>query len=54
MVHNQRPYKNDVSYNIDKAIYYEKHILNIPCSTNLVYQDILKVADCVEKALYLE
>lgn len=54
LVHNQRPYKNDVSYNIDKAIYYEKHILNIPCSTNLVYQDILKVADCVEKALYLE
>lgn len=51
LIHNQRPYKEDISYKIDKAVYYERHILNIPCSTNLVYQDILKVVKCLEDVL---
>jgi aminotransferase in exopolysaccharide biosynthesis len=40
LVHTQKAYQPYQSYEIEKAVYYEKHILNPPCSTNLTPDDI--------------
>ena len=46
LIHNQKPYKNCVAYMIEKAEYYSKCILNLPCSTNLKESEIVEV--CVK------
>lgn len=38
--HLQKPFKNNYSYKIEKAIYYWERVLNIPCSTNLTEEDV--------------
>ncbi|MDF2801228.1 MAG: LegC family aminotransferase [Anaerocolumna sp.] len=40
LIHQQKPYLSNQSYNIEKAISYYSIILNIPCSTNLNKEDI--------------
>ena len=40
LIHEQIPYKNCISYKIEKAKYYSEHIVNIPCSTNLTQDEI--------------
>lgn len=40
LIHEQLPYRNDLNYNIDRALYYQSCILNFPCSTNLTEDDI--------------
>ncbi|MCI8632320.1 MAG: LegC family aminotransferase [Lachnospiraceae bacterium] len=40
LIHQQKPYEGNMSFEIDKALYYNKHIVNIPCSTNLTEQDV--------------
>lgn len=56
LLHQQKPYLDCQSYEIEKAIYYSDHILNIPCSTNLskiaverVARDIKELADVREE-----
>lgn len=43
--HKQLPYKNDVNYKIDKAEWYEKRIINIPCSTSITNEEINYVSE---------
>lgn len=43
LVHEQKPYENDAVYNICKAPFYQKMIINLPCSTQLKQSDISKV-----------
>ena len=43
LIHQQKPYKDNVAYQIQKAEYYAGCILNLPCSTNLKEEDIVKV-----------
>lgn len=45
LIHLQRPYQNSICYHIEKAEYYMKHIINIPCSTNLKSEEIVQVAE---------
>jgi dTDP-4-amino-4,6-dideoxygalactose transaminase len=40
LVHTQKPYKEFRALDIEKAYDYEKHILNLPCSTNLSEDDV--------------
>lgn len=40
LVHKQKPYLGVLSYKIEKALLYEKTLLNLPCSTNLTEEDI--------------
>ncbi|MRH41224.1 LegC family aminotransferase [Aquibacillus halophilus] len=40
LIHEQKPYKKNQSYKIDKANHYLESILNLPCSTNLSEQDV--------------
>ncbi len=51
LIHTLEPYKKFQSYQIEKAPYYESHILNVPCSTNLTKEDIKYICDLIDKAL---
>ncbi|WP_270670127.1 LegC family aminotransferase [Paraclostridium bifermentans] len=43
LIHEQKPYLNNQSYELQKSDMYRDSILNIPCSTNLSEEDILHV-----------
>jgi aminotransferase in exopolysaccharide biosynthesis len=47
LVHKQKAYQGYRNYKIEKAEYYEKHILNLPCSTNLSKDDVKYVCEAV-------
>lgn len=47
LVNEQKPYLANQTYKIEKAKNYLKHIVNIPCSTNLKREDVLYVVDCL-------
>ena len=47
LIHQQIPYQVDPTYRIEKAIDYWKHVVNIPCSTNLTEEDVQYVLDCI-------
>lgn len=40
LIHEQLPYKDNYSYKIEKAKYYVKNIINIPCSSNLKSEEV--------------
>lgn len=44
LIHEQKPYMGAYAYKIEKANDYWKHVVNIPCSTNLNEEDIRKVS----------
>lgn len=45
LIHEQKPYKNDVVYIMEKAPYYSECILNIPASTQLTEDDVEYAAE---------
>ena len=49
LIHEQKPYKNDLFYKIEKASYYSGCILNIPCSTQLCDDDIQYVVEVLKE-----
>lgn len=49
LVHEQIPFINSYSYEIEKANYYVEHILNIPCSTHLTHDQIDYITDILKK-----
>lgn len=51
LIHEQKMYKMNYSYNIEKAKYYYERIVNIPCSTNILKDDILRVVRTIEQIL---
>ncbi len=51
LIHEQKPYKTYPTYNVEKAEYYSRCILNIPCSTNLSADDVQIVSREIEKVL---
>ena len=51
LVHEQKPYKNAIAYQIEKAVYYSGRILNIPCSTQITEQEIREVASVLTDVL---
>lgn len=51
LIHKQKPYRDFVAYGIEKAEYYSRRILNLPCSTQLTEEEIDKVIG-VLKALF--
>lgn len=50
LISDQKPYKVNQSYMIDKAIHYWKHVVNIPCSSNLSKEDVLTVINILKNA----
>lgn len=51
LIHCQKPYRDCIAYQIEKAIYYSEHIINLPCSTNLTKEHIIEVCDKIKKVL---
>ncbi len=49
LIHEQKPYKNNETYRIEKANYYIDRILNIPCSTNLSKDDVKYICDILKE-----
>lgn len=49
LIHEQLPYIGFRTYQIEKAVNYQRHIVNIPCSTNLTIKDINRVVACIKR-----
>jgi Predicted pyridoxal phosphate-dependent enzyme apparently involved in regulation of cell wall biogenesis len=43
LIHKQKPYISHQAYKVEKAEYYEQHLINIPCSSNLSQDDVMEV-----------
>lgn len=51
LVHEQKPYEGSCSYRIEKAVRYWQHVVNIPCSTNLSFEEIDIVVGCIKERI---
>lgn len=51
LIHAQKPYKDCIAYQIEKAEYYCRHVINLPCSTNLTKDQIIEVCDKIAGVL---
>lgn len=43
LIHKQKPYCNCLSYKIEQACQYEQTIVNLPCSSNLTKEYVIRV-----------
>lgn len=50
LIHEQKPYEGSFAYNIDKAKVYWEHVVNLPCSTNLLEDDVDRVILAISKS----
>ena len=51
LINEQKPYKREVTYKLEKAPYYANRILNIPASTNITEEEINYVAKEIKQLL---
>lgn len=51
LINEQMPYKNETTFELEKAPYYAERILNIPCSTQITDEEIEYVAETIKKVL---
>ena len=47
LIHQQAPYEGALIYRIEKAVDYHNRVVNLPCSSNLTQQDVLRVVDAL-------
>lgn len=45
LIHKQKPYIEDQGYRIERAYFYEKNLINVPCSSNLDEESVYKVIE---------
>ena len=45
LIHEQADYPRNEAYGLDKALDYRKYIVNLPCSTNLSFEDCDRVIE---------
>lgn len=50
LISEQKPYLGSQTYKIEKAKTYLKHVVNIPCSSNLSLDDVRYVVDCLKNS----
>ena len=51
LVHTQKSYQQYQAYDIETAIFYEGHVLNLPCSTNLSEEDVDYICDKINELI---
>lgn len=51
LINEQKPYQNEVTYELERAPYYAERILNIPCSTQITDEEIHFVAEIIKRVL---
>lgn len=49
LIHEQKPYVGEIAYKIDKAKYYSERIINLPCSTNITEDEIVRVCAMIKE-----
>lgn len=49
LIHEQKPYRYNQTYKIEKANYYIERVLNIPCSTNLKTEDVKHICNILKE-----
>lgn len=49
LIHNQKPYLENQVYKIEKSKFYEKNLINIPCSSNLSEEEVEVVLEKLSK-----
>ena len=49
LIHQQKPYVDCQSYEIEKALYYYDRILNLPCSSNLTEKEVYQVIEKIRE-----
>lgn len=52
--HLQKPYINFQNYKIEKALYFRDKVINLPCSTNLSFNDIDYIAGLIKDFVNVE
>lgn len=51
LINEQKPYKNETTYKLEKAPYYASRILNLPSSTHITEDEVRYVAEQVKQLL---
>lgn len=51
LINEQKPYREEETYQMEKAPYYASRILNLPCSTQITEEEIVYVAKAVKSLL---
>ena len=51
LIHEQKPYRQNIAYKIEKALCYSATVLNIPSSTQLTEDDICYAAEQITEVL---
>ncbi len=51
LINEQKPYDEEITYQLEKAPYYAARILNIPSGTQITRDEIRFVADKVKRLL---
>lgn len=51
LIHEQLPYRDEIAYKMEKAIYYSNCILNIPCSTQITEEEIMYASEQIKNVL---
>lgn len=51
LIHEQKPYRGYIAYDMEKAPYYSRRVLNFPCSTQITEEEIRYVAEKIKEAL---
>ena len=49
LVHEQPMYRDCTVYKVERAKYYQSHVVNLPCSSNLTKKDVEQVADAIHQ-----
>lgn len=49
LISDQEPYLGSQTYKVEIARNYLKHVINIPCSSNLTEEDVMIVIECLKK-----
>ena len=47
LIHQQKPYRDNQTYKIEKAKYYLDRVLNVPCSSNLMREEVIEVITAI-------
>lgn len=50
----QKPYVYNQSFEIEKSVYFHERIINLPCSTNLKYEDIDYIVEALSRIKELD
>lgn len=51
LIHEQKPYLDCQTYQIEKAIHYHEQVINVPCSSNLTKEDVDYVIKSITSVL---